>query len=60
MRWRPVLHDNVGQTVRCYFTKTASWYRQQPWDGKPENYRMVNLEVRPLFEPGTAVLSGRW
>ena len=53
-----VLHDNVGQTVRCYFTKTASWYRQQPWTGKPENYRMVNLEVRPLFEPGTAVLSG--
>ncbi len=53
-----VLHDNVGQTVRCYFTKTASWYRQQPWTGKPEDYRMVDLEVRPLFEPGTAVLSG--
>lgn len=52
-----VLHTYAGRKVACDFTKEVSWYRRQPWTGKTEDYRTVQLEVREFFEPETAFIS---
>ena len=53
-----VLHDNVGRKVPCDFTKITVLVPPAAVDGEREDYRTVELELRPVFEPGTAVLSG--
>jgi hypothetical protein len=50
-----VLAKYSGKTVACDFTSTESWYEQQPWTGK--DFQTAQLEVRELFETGTALIA---
>jgi hypothetical protein len=50
-----VLQASVGKKVACDFTSAESWYEQQPWTGK--DFQTVQLEVRELFDAGTAFIS---
>ena len=56
-----ILHRYAGEHVRCDFTLARSWDKQvalvEANDGTPANYQMIDLVVRPFFEPDTAVIS---
>lgn len=53
-----VLHERKGKTVRCDFSSEPSWYAQVAWSDDPKTtYIHMDLEVRPLFDEGTAVIS---
>jgi hypothetical protein len=51
-----ILRENTGQTVTCYFTKEPVWLQQARWTSEKE-CKLVELQVRPFFEPGSAVIS---
>jgi hypothetical protein len=44
-----------GEKVRCGFSKEKSWEQQVAWN--PGDHISVELELRPFFEPDTAVIS---
>jgi hypothetical protein len=51
-----VLHESVGKTVTCYFTKTPVWSEQALWESEASHLK-VSLKVRPFFEDDTAMIS---
>lgn len=51
-----MLHERVGRTVTCHFTKRPSWFVQQPWNEQDEHVTH-DLRVREFFEAETAVIS---
>jgi len=52
-----VLHENMGGTVTCDFTKEKSWYEHQAIVEEPKNYISLEFEVRRFFEGDTAFIS---
>lgn len=51
-----ILHAHVGKKVKCDFTAKPVWLSQARWH-KDDPHITVELEVRPLFEKDTAVIS---
>lgn len=51
-----ILKDNTGRKVSCYFTREPVWLQQLPWTSD-KDCLVVELLVRPLFVPGSAVIS---
>jgi len=53
-----ILNQRVGQSVDCYFTKTAVWSNQVLFDAADEESTLkLSLKVRPFFEDGSAMIS---
>ena len=52
-----ILRDHVGKTVKCDFTAEPVWTRPARWSGRKGSFITFTLQVRPFFEPGTAVIS---
>ena len=48
---------HAGKAVCCDFSKDDGWDQQQPLIEDPAKYVSFDLEVRPFFEDGTAVIS---
>jgi hypothetical protein len=51
-----ILNQSVGQSVDCYFTKTAVWSTQAIFEDEQSPIKL-SLRVRPFFEGGSAMIS---
>ena len=52
------LHTHTGKKVKCDFTAKPVWLKQARWNKEEKHaYITVELEVRPIFEKNTAVIS---
>jgi hypothetical protein len=51
-----ILKKNTGTKVKCYFTRQPVWLQQVPWTSE-KDCLVLELLVRPLFAPGSAVIS---
>lgn len=53
-----MLHERAGQTVIGEFSVEPAWFGQVPYDAStPERYQSVELEVQPVFEDDSALIS---
>jgi hypothetical protein len=52
-----LLHEHMGQTVKCDFSNDACWGQQRAVVEDPPNYFTLEFKVRSFWEGNTAVIS---